>query len=332
MESRRDDRASRLSSRLLAIAVLLLCLCAAARGLSCDFYDDSCPDLDIIVQARVSAAMKAEARMGASLLRLHFHDCFVNGCDGSILLDGPTSEKLALPNLNSVRGYEVIDAIKADLEKACPGVVSCADVVAYAAKYGVLLSGGPDYDVRLGRKDGLVANQSGANSNLPSPFDSISVITQRFKDVGLNTKDVVVLSGAHTIGRSRCVLFSSRLANFSATNSVDPTLDSALASSLQQLCRGGDGNQTAALDAGSADAFDNHYYQNLLAKKGLLSSDQGLFSSPDGVNATKALVQAYSANSQRFLCDFGDSMIKMGNIPPLNASAGQIRKKCSVVN
>jgi peroxidase len=64
----------------LLIAVVLMCLCAAARGqqLSCDFYDNSCPGLDSIVQARVSAAMKAEARMGASLLRLHFHDCFVN--------------------------------------------------------------------------------------------------------------------------------------------------------------------------------------------------------------------------------------------------------------
>uniref|UniRef100_A0ACD5X1R7 Uncharacterized protein n=1 Tax=Avena sativa TaxID=4498 RepID=A0ACD5X1R7_AVESA len=331
MESRRDHRAS---SRLLVGAVALLCLCAAASGqLSCNFYKASCPNLDSTVQARVSAAMKAEARMGASLLRLHFHDCFVNGCDGSILLDGPDSEKLALPNLNSVRGYEVIDAIKADLEQACPGVVSCADVVAYAAKYGVLLSGGPDYDVRLGRKDGPVANQSGANSNLPSPFNSITVIAQKFKDVGLNTKDVVVLSGAHTIGRSRCVLFRSRLANFSATDSVDPTMDSALASSLQQLCSGGgDGNQTADLDAGSADAFDNHYYKNLLANKGLLSSDQGLFSSPDGVNATRALVQAYSANSQRFLYDFGVSMVRMGNIAPLNASAGQIRTKCSAVN
>ncbi|CAM0872164.1 unnamed protein product [Alopecurus aequalis] len=328
--SRRDHRTGSLCYHLLVGAVVLVCLGAAASGeLSDDFYDDSCPNLDSIVQARVSAAMKAEARMGASLLRLHFHDCFVNGCDGSILLDGPDSEKLAIPNLNSVRGYEVIDAIKADLEKACPGIVSCADVVAYAAKYG---SGGPDYDVLLGRKDGLVANQSGALSNLPSPFDSISVITQRFKDVGLNTQDVVVLSGAHTIGRSGCVLFSSRLANFSATSSVDPTLDSSLASSLQQLCQGGDGNQTAALDAGSADAFDNHYYKNLLTKKGLLSSDQGLFSSPDGVNATKALVQAYSYNSQRFFCDFGDSMVKMGNIAPPTGSAGQIRKKCRAAN
>ena len=64
---------------MLVGAVVLLCLGAAASGqLKDDFYDYSCPDLDSIVQARVSAAMKAEARMGASLLRLHFHDCFVN--------------------------------------------------------------------------------------------------------------------------------------------------------------------------------------------------------------------------------------------------------------
>jgi peroxidase len=62
----------------------------------------------------------------------------VQGCDASILLDGDDGEKFALPNLNSVRGYEVIDAIKADLESACPEVVSCADVVALAASYGVL--------------------------------------------------------------------------------------------------------------------------------------------------------------------------------------------------
>ncbi|KAG8074177.1 hypothetical protein GUJ93_ZPchr0006g40767 [Zizania palustris] len=317
------------------LAVLLfLCAAAASGQLTDDYYDGCCPQVYRIVRSRVFAAMKAEVRMGASLLRLHFHDCFVNGCDGSILLDGSNSEKFAAPNNNSVRGFEVIDAIKADLESACPGIVSCADILALAAKYGVLLSGGPGYDVLLGRRDGLVANQTGANSNLPSPFDSISVIIQKFKDVGLNNiTDVVVLSGGHTIGRSRCVLFSDRLANFSATNSVDPTLDSSLASSLQQLCRGGDGNQLAALDVNSTDVFDNHYFQNLLNKKGLLSSDQGLVSSSDpGVAATKPLVQAYSTDSRRFFCDFGKSMVKMGNISPLTGSAGQVRKNCRAVN
>lgn len=110
-------------------------------------------------------------------------------------------------------------------------------------------------------------------------------------------------------------------------------MDVSLAASLQALCQGGDGNQTAALDVGSADAFDNHYFQNLLSQKGLLSSDQGLFSgTDDGVAATKALVQAYSASSQRFFWDFGRSMVRMGNISPLTGSAGQVRNNCRAVN
>lgn len=146
------------------------------------------------------------------------------------------------------------------------------------------------------------------------------------------TNNTSTYAGGHTIGRARCALFSKRLSNFSATNSVDPTMDASLAASLQALCRGGDGNQTAALDAGSADAFDNHYFQNLLGQKGLLSSDQGLVSSADGVAATKALVQAYSASTERFFCDFGRSMVRMGNIAPLTGSAGQIRSTCWAVN
>ncbi|KAL2580941.1 hypothetical protein AAZV13_15G156100 [Glycine max] len=79
-------------------------------------------------------------RMGASLLRLHFHDFFVNGCDGSVLLDGgQDSEKFATPNLNYARGFEVIDTIKSSVERACSGVVSCADILAIAARDSVLL-------------------------------------------------------------------------------------------------------------------------------------------------------------------------------------------------
>nr|APT40633.1 peroxidase [Saccharum hybrid cultivar] len=307
----------------------VLALCLGSQGAGCqltpNFYHSTCPQLYYIVQHHVFSAMRAEMRMGASLLRLHFHDCFVNGCDASILLDGSDGEKFAKPNLNSVRGYEVIDAIKADLESVCPEVVSCADIVALAASYGVLFSGGPYYNVLLGRKDGLVANQSGANNGLPSPFEPIDSIIQKFSAVDLNTTDVVVLSGAHTIGRARCALFKNRL------DSADPTLEASLADSLQSLCAGGDGNQTSALDVTSPDVFDNNYYKNLLTEKGLLSSDQGLFSSPEGVASTKDLVETYSSDSERFFCDFVRSMIKMGNIP-LTGSDGEIRKNCRVAN
>lgn len=65
----------------------------------------------------------------------------LQGCDGSILLDDTanfTGEKTAFPNANSIRGYDVVDNIKSQLEKQCPAVVSCADIVAVAARDSVV--------------------------------------------------------------------------------------------------------------------------------------------------------------------------------------------------
>jgi peroxidase len=70
---------------LLVCSFLIMCLCRGTRGddLTSDFYDDTCPGVYAIVQQHVFAAMRDELRMGASLLRLHFHDCFVNVSNAS---------------------------------------------------------------------------------------------------------------------------------------------------------------------------------------------------------------------------------------------------------
>ncbi|KAK6144002.1 hypothetical protein DH2020_020822 [Rehmannia glutinosa] len=317
-----------------SIFLTLLVLCGVVRcQLSADFYSRSCPNLLSIVRREVRNALRNEMRMAASLLRLHFHDCFVNGCDGSVLLDGSDGEKFAAPNLNSARGFEVIDAIKTAVENACSDVVSCADILAIAARDSVLLSGGPTWRVLLGRRDGLVGNQTGANILLPSPFESLDSIIAKFAAVGLNITDVVSLSGGHTIGLSRCAFFSNRLSNFSGTGAPDATLDAALIPELQAACpANGDGNNTVPLDNRSRDLFDNHYFVNLANGRGILQSDQILFSSDLANSTTRGIAQLYGSNPTVFFSDFANSMIKMANISPLTGSDGQIRRNCRVVN
>ncbi|KAL1558153.1 peroxidase [Salvia divinorum] len=316
------------SYKLRVATFLMLCVVVRSQ-LSSDFYSKSCPNLLNIVRREVRNAIKSEMRMAASLLRLHFHDCFVNGCDGSVLLDGSEGEKFALPNLNSARGYEVIDTIKSAVETECSGIVSCADILTIAARDSVVLSGGPTWKVLLGRRDGVFANQTAAN-DLPSPFESLDSIISKFAALGLNVTDVVALSGGHTIGLSRCALFSGRLSNFNGTGAPDSTLDSSLIPELQSACPvNSDGNNTVALDNRSRDLFDKNYFANLLKGRGILQSDQVLVSND---SATRAIAQLYSNNSAVFFCDFANAMIKMGNIAPLTGGDGEIRSNCRVVN
>jgi len=48
--------------------------------------------------------------------------------------------------------------------------------------------------VLLGRRDGTTTNVESAN-NLPSPFDSLDVLQQKFRNVNLDDTDLVSLQG-----------------------------------------------------------------------------------------------------------------------------------------
>ncbi|KAJ4828910.1 hypothetical protein Tsubulata_008080 [Turnera subulata] len=298
----------------------------SSAQLSTDFYAKSCPKLLSTVRPVVQSAVSKERRMGASLVRLHFHDCFVNGCDGSILLDDTSSftgEKTAGPNNNSVRGFNVIDDIKSKVEQVCPGVVSCADILAIAARDSTVILGGPNWDVKLGRRDSKTASFSAANSGvIPPPTSTLSNLINRFQAKGLSTKDMVALSGSHTIGQARCTTFRARIYN-------ETNLDSSLARTRRNSCPTSSGdNNLAPLDAVTPTQFDNNYYKNLINQKGLLHSDQVLFSG----GSADSLVRTYSSNPGTFEADFAAAMIKMGDIDPLTGSSGEIRKKCNVPN
>lgn len=322
---------------MLCFRVLTLLLAASLHGyaqLSSTFYDTSCPTVATIVAQVVQQAVQQEPRMAASLLRLHFHDCFVNGCDGSILLDDTSTtlgEKTAIPNNNSVRGFDVVDNIKSAVEAVCNATVSCADILALAANVSVSAVGGPSWTVLLGRRDGTTVSSTAPNTALPNPKTSIAVVISKFTNVGLTEQDAAVLSGAHTIGRARCTTFSDRLYNFSGSGSPDPTLNPIYRTSLQTTCPpGGNPDALTSLDLTTPDTFDNSYYVNLQNQEGLLQSDQELYSTPG--SGTIAFVNTYSSSQSSFFSAFGTSMVSMGNISPLTGSQGEIRLNCRKVN
>lgn len=175
----------------------------------------------------------------------------------------------------------------------------------------------------LGRRDARRASFNDAFNNIPPPFLDFPALLSNFQDHGLDLNDLVVLSGGHTIGLSRCHGFRDRIYN-------DTNIEPHFAASLRGICprQGGDGN-LATLDATTA-TFDTMYFKHLLELKGLLHSDQELFK--DLGRASDGLVQYYSRSPGAFFADFGVSMIKMGNIKPLTGSAGEIRMNCRIIN
>ncbi|KAL9407355.1 hypothetical protein Peur_004327 [Populus x canadensis] len=316
--------------------VVLLGGTLACGQLTPTFYDQTCPNVSSIIRDVITETLVSDPRIGASLIRLHFHDCFVNGCDGSLLLDNTdtiVSEKEAGGNNNSARGFEVVDRMKALLESACPATVSCADILTIAAEESVVLAGGPNWTVPLGRRDSTTASRDAANAFLPAPFFTLDQLRESFTNVSLNNNtDLVALSGAHTFGRAKCSTFDFRLFDFNSTGAPDQSLNTTLLADLQELCpQGGNGSVITDLDLTTPDAFDSNYYSNLQGNQGLLQTDQELFSTP-GADDVIALVNAFSANQTAFFESFAESMIRMGNLSPLTGTEGEIRLNCRVVN
>ncbi|WOK97175.1 peroxidase P7-like [Canna indica] len=314
------------SNGLFMVVAVLALLASAVHGqLSPAFYARSCPNLPAIVQSVMAQVVAQDPRMGASILRLFFHDCFVNGCDASVLLDDtPTmrGEKNAAGNANSLRGYEVIDAIKSRVEASCRSTVSCADILALASRDAVTLLGGPSWTVPLGRRDSRTASVAAANANLPPASDSLNTLAARFAAKGLSLRDLTALSGAHTVGAARCASFRPHIYR-------DTNVDPAYAMFRRRVCPASGGDSVlAALDATSPNRFDVSYFRDLMARRGLLHSDQELFNG----GAADALVRLYATNGGAFDMDFAAAMVKMGNISPLTGAAGEIRSNCRRAN
>ncbi|CAN4108025.1 unnamed protein product [Withania somnifera] len=294
------------------------------------FYGKTCPNAETIVSNVVRQVAASNQNIAPVLLRLHFHDCFVQGCDGSILIEnGANGERHAFGH-QGVGGFEVIERAKAEIEAVCPGIVSCADIVAVAARDAVVLANGPSYEVETGRRDGMVSNLSLAD-NMPEVSESIQSLKAKFAQKGLSEKDLVVLSAAHTIGTTACFFMTDRLYNFSPEGGSDPSINPSFLPELMARCpKNGDVNARLPIDRGSSEEFDSNILQNVRSGLAVLRSDASLYEDV----VTRSIVDSYFGIFSPFLgisfeADFANAMVKMGRIGVLTGSQGKIRRLCS---
>ncbi|PNX91201.1 peroxidase 42-like protein, partial [Trifolium pratense] len=110
------------------------------NGLLMNYYKESCPQAEEIIKEQVKLLYKRHKNTAFSWLRNIFHDCAVQSCDASLLL---TSTRRSLSEQEhdrsfGLRNFRYIDTIKEALERECPGVVSCSDILVLSARDGIV--------------------------------------------------------------------------------------------------------------------------------------------------------------------------------------------------
>ncbi|CAN6167578.1 unnamed protein product [Urochloa humidicola] len=325
--------------RFLAVeAVVLVAAAMLPSGeakLSPDYYRSTCPDVEAIVRAVVVKKVKETFVTVPATLRLFFHDCFVEGCDASVIIASRDSdaEKDAPDNVSLAGdGFDTVVRAKAEVEKACPGVVSCADILAISARDVVAMSSGPHWPVEMGRLDGLVSKAGDVAGRLPGPDMRVDDLAALFAEHNLTTLDMVALSGAHTVGFAHCTRFTGRLYRHGGGGGglpVDSSYDPAYARQLMEACPPGVGETIAVdMDPATPTAFDNAYYVNLARGMGLFASDQALY----GDGATRPAVRDFAENQTRFFEAFTHAMVKLGRVGVKAGRRGEIRRDCTAFN
>ncbi|KAK3432110.1 hypothetical protein EUGRSUZ_E03999, partial [Eucalyptus grandis] len=313
-------------AQCIGMAALLMAVWIGVSDgqLAYDYYKTTCPNAEDIVRREMLSFAFLDATAPAAFLRLMFHDCQVQGCDASILLDaiGSKSEIKSSRNFG-IRKLDAIEYVKSALEAECPGQVSCADIIALAARESVALSGGPHIAIPLGRKDSRASNYQQADAHLPSPSISVDAFLHIFMTKGLNLEESVAILGAHTLGAGHCLNIIDRLYNPKPDDLMNPVFEARLrlqCPTLNPLM-----NLTATSNDITPTIFDNQYYRDILLGKGLFFIDSSISRDP----RTSDIVKQFAIDQDYFFRAFSSAFVKLSSANTLSKTKGEVRKQCS---
>ncbi|CAK9320051.1 unnamed protein product [Citrullus colocynthis] len=314
----------------LLLSFLLLSNFGKSQQLIMNYYNQTCPKAEDIIKQEVFSLYKKHGNSAISWIRNLFHDCMVKSCDASLLLEMKKEEGVSEMKSSrsfGIRNLKYVNKIKQVLENECPNTVSCADIMALAARDAIVLLGGLEMEMKTGRRDSKESYGEILEEMIPNHNDSLSLVLSRFQDIGIDPQATVALLGAHSVGRVHCVNIVNRL-----YPTVDPTLDPDHAEYLKERCPNPNPDpkavQYARNDLETPMVLDNNFYKNVLGHKALLLVDQQLGSSP----ITLPYVQQMNSNNTYFLAQFAWALLLLSENNPLTDEEGEIRKDCRRVN
>lgn len=221
--------------------------------------------------------------------------------------------------------------IKMAVEAICPGIVSCSDIIALAARDATFFSAGFFFSMPTGRHDTLI---SIAEHDIPNRHMQVEELIKSFAARGLDIDDLVVLSGAHSFGISHCRAVKDRL-----YPTVDTSMNATYAAALKEVFtpdlnysnngveinNGPELNNNRVTDP---NVLSNQYYKNILTRRVLFKSDQTLMNRND----TAEKVMFYAAKTLAWKVRFAAALVTMGGLQVLTGTQGEVRKVCNVVN
>ncbi|XVF62436.1 hypothetical protein PTKIN_Ptkin09bG0007700 [Pterospermum kingtungense] len=301
--------------------------------LSYDFYEESCPQVEDIVRNGLQAIFLTDPTSPAALLRLMFHDCQVQGCDASILVDpgeGSVATEMASSKNFGIRKRELISIVKSMVEAHCPQQVSCADILILAAREAVALTGGPRLKVPLGRRDSShTPSYELADAYLPPSTAGVADMLIMFTNKGMTLAESAAILGAHTLGVTHCSSIENRL--HSPDNGESVVMEPDFAAFLRLTCHhkgSSTSNLSFVLNDPTSLAFDNEYFVNAMRGRGVLKVDAEMALDPK----TAQFVQHFSINQDDFFQAFSSAFVKLSCFGVLTGEQGVIREHCNAIN
>ncbi|KAF7005076.1 hypothetical protein CFC21_020223 [Triticum aestivum] len=275
-----------------------------AESLTPDYYADSCPDVRGLVRSAVGEALQKDIALAAGLIRLFYHDCF---------------PQVHMHTYISTSMCPETDSQGCDASILLAGAESELQMWPNRFLQRAAVQLIEDIRIKVHHACGPVV--SCADIMALATHDAVLKLIEAFESRSLDVTDLVALSGAHTIGGAHCTSYADRFAGEANSNEF--------VRMLLHNCTTGDIRDKQDLDVTTPNKFDDKYFGNLEAGKGVLNSDMQLLHDPRAMELVKGIAE----NQWWFWNQFDTSIRKLGQLQGPQGNAGEVRTiSCSVPN